>query len=75
MSDKTNIMQVAKQSWIIPAHFKPAILTALDNFAKDGYLFEGVKFDQTNNDKELLFEVVAGPFDIFRLGVVMQTSC
>lgn len=74
MSDKTNIMQVHAQSWIIPAHFEAAIRAALDNFAKDGYLFEGVKFEQTNNDKDILFHVTAGPYDLFRLGVKVGTE-
>lgn len=68
MSDKTNIMAILNNSWQLPAHFRPAIESALNEFAQEGYLFEGAKFTDLNATL-IQFDVIAGPYDIFRLGV------
>lgn len=73
MSDKTDIMKqshinITVNTWTVPKHFKPAIEAALNEFAKDGYIFDGTAFNELP-DGNIEFTVTAGSFDIFRLGV------
>jgi hypothetical protein len=56
-----------KHSFLLPAHFKPAIELALKEIATDGFIYDGVVMGEFTEQHNFIFEVEADYKDLFRL--------